>query len=112
MKHLPKIDIGLVWAKVVNIWGQLGTVAGIANTIMLLIVTYTTTIEPKFHTPLWLYIAVIIIAFAVGVYFILKVGISGYYRFLSNQSELSEVHRKLNLVMKQLNIEDNNADKK
>jgi hypothetical protein len=107
---MPKIDIGLIWAKIVNIWGQFGTVAGIANTIMLLVVTYSTTIEPKFHIPLWLYITTIVIAVILGVAFILKWGISGYYRFLSNQSELSQVNKRIELIMKHLNIEDKDVN--
>jgi len=109
---MPKIDVGLIWAKIVNIWGQAGTIAGIANTIMLLVVTYSTTIEPKLHIPLWLYITTIIITLILVVTFILKWGISGYYRFLSNQSELSQVNKRVELIMKHLNIEDENEQPK
>lgn len=103
---MPKIDIGLIWAKIVNIWGQLGTVAGIANTIMLLVVTYSTTIEPKFHIPLWLYITSIIICAILGITFILKYGLSGYYRFLSNQSELTQVNKRVKLIMDRMGLKD------
>ena len=102
----PKLDIGLVWAKYVNIWGQLGSVAGTVNILMMIGVFYTTTLKPNFDIPLWLYVMVIAIGTIVAVGFILKVGISGYYRFFSNRSELSETNRRVNLIMNHLGIAD------
>ena len=101
-----KFDVGLIWAKVVNIWGQLGTVAGIVNTLMMVGVFYTTTLYPNFKVPLWLYIVVIALGVFAVVWFIIKIGISGYYRFFSNQSAITEANRKIDLIMKSLNIED------
>ena len=107
------MDVGLVWAKYVNTWGQVGAVAGTANLIMMLGVFYTTTLRPAVDIPLWLYIAVVAVAAITGVLFVLKVGISGYYRFFSKTSELSETNkrvqendRKLKLIMAKLGIED------
>lgn len=108
-----KLDVGLIWAKYVNTWVQIGTVAGTANLLMMLGVFYTTTLRPALAVPLWLYILVIVVSAVVGVLFAIKVGISGYYRFFSQNSELSETNkrvqesdRKLNLIMEHLGITD------
>ena len=108
-----KIDIGITWAKYVNTWGQVGAVAGTANLIMMLGVFYTTTLRPAVAIPLWLYILVVVVSATFGVLFVLKIGISGYYRFFSKQSEVAETNlrvqendRKLRLIMDKLGIED------
>jgi len=113
-KDKRKVDIGLVWAKYINTWGQVGAVAGTANLIMMLGVFYTTTLRPAVDIPLWLYILVVVIAAVTGVIFVLKIGISGYYRFFSKQSEVAETNkrvqendRKLRLIMDKLEIDDN-----
>jgi ABC-type uncharacterized transport system permease subunit len=106
-----KFDVGLIWAKIVNIWGQLGTVAGIVNTLMMIGVFYTTTLYPNFKVPLWLYIVVIAIGAGGVVWFIIKIGISGYYRFFSKQSEITEANRKIDLIIKYLEIEDGKKKK-
>jgi len=113
VKHKRKVDVGLVWAKYVNTWGQVGAVAGTANLIMMLGVFYTTTLRPAVAIPLWLYILVVVVAATTGVLFVLKIGISGYYRFFSKQSELAETNRrvqendrKLRLIMDKLEIDD------
>lgn len=111
-KNIPRIDVGLTWAKGINIWGQLGMVAGMANTFMMIGVFYTTTIYPNFEIPLWLYIVAIFFVIVFAICFILKYGISGYYRFFSRQSELSEVNKKVSLIMKHLNITDETKRKK
>ncbi len=105
-KSLPHIDIGLVWAKYLNVWGQLGSVVGAANTLMMVGVFYTTTLKPSLAIPLWLYLMVIVLGSLSVIGFIVKWGISGYYRFFANQSELAEVQRKMDLVMKHFHIED------
>ncbi len=61
LKPLPKLDVGLMWAKIVNIWGQLGTVAGAVNVMMMVGVFYTTTIKPSLPIPLWLYLMMIVL---------------------------------------------------
>ena len=108
-----KVDIGLIWAKYVNCWGQVGAVAGTANLIMMLGVFYTTTLRPAVAIPLWLYVLVVVVAALLGVIFVLRIGISGYYRFFSKTSELSETNkrvqetdRKLKLIMDKLEIKD------
>ncbi len=101
-----KIDIGLVWAKGVNIWGQLGTIAGIVNTLMLVGVFYTTTLYPKFPIPFWAYILIVLLAATLCIGFIIKFGISGYYRFLSRRSEISQINERVSLIMKHLDIDD------
>ena len=108
----PRIDIGLMWAKYVNIWGQLGSVAGTVNIMMMIGVFYTTTLKPNFDIPLWLYILVIAMGTVAAVGFILKVGISGYYRFFSSRSELSETNRRVKLIMNHLGIADEDNAKK
>jgi len=112
-KSREKIDVGLIWAKYINTWGQVGAVAGTANLIMMLGVFYTTTLQPWINVPLWLYALVVVLAAIAGITFVLKIGISGYYRFFSKQSKLSETNRrvqendrKLRLIMERLGIED------
>lgn len=116
-KPKSKLDIGLIWAKYVNCWGQVGAVAGTANLIMMLGVFYTTTLRPSLAVPLWLYVLVVFVAASTGVIFVLKVGISGYYRFFSKQSEVAETNkrvqetdRKLKVIMDKLGIEDNEKE--
>ncbi len=113
LKPKSKIDIGLIWAKYVNIWGQIGSAAGTVNFIMMLGVFYTTTLGPAINIPLWLYILIITIGAILAVTFVIKIGISGYYRFFSAQSEVAdtnkrvqETDRKLGLIIRHLGIED------
>ena len=103
---LRKMDIGLMWAKIVNIWGQLGTAAGVVNTIMLIGVFYTTTVYPNLKVPLWLYVLVIVLGVILGVLFIVRFGISGYYRFLSRRSELSQTNQRVKAIMDHFSIEE------
>jgi len=112
-KPRSKIDIGLVWAKYMNTWGQVSSIAGTVNMIMMLGVFYTTTLRPNIAFPLWLYILIIVLGAAAVVTFVLKIGISGYYRFFSKQSEVAETNRrvqendrKLKLIMEKMGIED------
>jgi hypothetical protein len=109
---LPKMDIGLIWAKYVNTWGQVGAVAGTVQMLSTLAILYTTTIQPNMNIPIWLYALVIASGAALMVTFVLKVGISGYYRFFSNRSELSETNRRVKLIMNHLGIADEGNDKK
>lgn len=113
------MDIGLIWAKYMNTWGQVGTVASTVNFVMMLGVFYTTTLRPAFEIPLWIYIIIVLIGMTIVIAFVLTIGISGYYRFFSNNSELSETNRrvqeanrKIELVMKHLGIEDNGKENK
>lgn len=112
-KPRSKLDIGLIWAKYVNTYGQVGAVAGTVQMVSTLAILYTTTIEPRMNIPVWLYTLVIFVGAIVAVLFVLKIGISGYYRFFSKTSELSETNkrvqendRKLKLIMDKLGIED------
>ena len=106
------MDVGLVWAKYVNTWGQVGAVAGTANLIMMLGVFYTTTLRPSLAVPLWLYITVVVVAAATGIVFVLKVGISGYYRFFSKTSELSEANKRIKMIMDHLGIDEGGGNAK
>ena len=112
-KPKSKIDIGLIWAKFVNTYGQVGAVAGTVQMLSTLAILYTTTIQPHADVPVWLYILVILSGAALMITFVLKVGISGYYRFFSKTSELSatnkqvqENSRMLKMIMKNLGIDD------
>ena len=118
-KQRSKIDIGLIWAKYMNIWGQVGTVAGTVNLIMMLGVFYTTTLKPATGISLWLYILIMVTASIAGTLFVVKVGTSGYYRFFSQQSKVAETNervqetdRKLRLIMDKLGIDDNGKESK
>ncbi len=113
------LDLGLIWAKYVNTWVQVGTIAGAINMLMMLGVFYTTTLKPFMAIPLWLYIAVVAVSAFCVVLFALKIGISGYYRFFSKTSELSETNkrvqetdRKLSLIMEKLGIADTREESK
>ena len=108
----PKLDIGLIWAKFVNTYGQVGAVAGVVQMLSTLAILYTTTIQPNMDIPIWLYILIIASGAALMVTFVLKIGISGYYRFFSNRSELSETNRRVKLIMNHLGIEDGDNAKK
>jgi len=110
-QRFPKLDVGLIWAKYVNTWGQIGTVASTVNFLMMLGVFYTTTLKPNIDIPLWLYITVVMIGVILATTFVLKVGISGYYRFFSNRSELSETNRRVKLIMDHLGIDEKTAGK-
>lgn len=108
---MPKVDIGLIWAKCINIWGQLGMVLGATNYLMMVGVFYTTTIKPNVDIPFWLYVLVLSVG-AIGVIaFIIKIGIDGYYRFFFGRSQLAEIERKQDLIMKQLGIVDVKPEK-
>lgn len=118
-KLKSKIDIGLVWAKYVNTWGQVGAVAGTVQMLSTLAILYATTIRPNINIPIWLYILVILSGAALVITFVLKVGISGYYRFFSKTSELSETNkrvqenaRKLGLIMEHLGVKDTGKESK
>ena len=101
---MRKFDIGLTWAKIFNVWAQIGAVAGLVNFCMMIGVFYTTTIQPSLDIPLWLYLMVIFIGIVIAISFVLKWGISGYYRFLSKQSELSMMHKKIDLLLSKQGI--------
>ena len=105
-RRLPKLDIGLIWAKYVNTWGQVGAVAGTVQMLSTLAILYTTTIQPNIDIPIWLYILIITSGATLMVVFVLKIGISGYYRFFSNKSELSETNRRVKLIMDHLGINE------
>ena len=109
--HKRRLDIGLIWAKYVNTWGQIGAVAGTINFIMMLGVFYTTTLRPALNLPMWLYILLVITGSILATTFVLKVGISGYYRFFSNRSELSETNRRVKLIMDHLGIDEETTGK-
>lgn len=112
-RRIPVIDVGLVWAKIVNIWGQVGTVAGIVNFVMMLGVFYTTTVYPNIKIPIWLYLFIVIIGASLVIGFIIKWGISGYFRYFSNLSEITKINNKvcdleknIDLIMKHFNIDE------
>lgn len=96
--QLKKFDVGMFWGSIINIWGQVGVVFGIANTIMLLGVFYTTTARAYISFPL--YIVIVVVLGTSTLAFILKVGISGYYRFFTKQTSLSKVDEKLDNIIK------------
>ena len=101
-----KYDIGLIWAKGMNIWGQIGVLLSILNTFMIIGIFYTTTVNPTTNIPFWLYILIILSIAIPVILFILKVGISGYYRFFNQQSELHQVGDGIDKIIKHLGIEE------
>jgi hypothetical protein len=106
----PKLDVGLIWAKGINIWGQVGSVAGAVNFLMMIGVFYTTTAKPNWLIPLWAYITVIVLGGVLVIGFIIKKGISGYYRFLSEQSRIDEVEKKVDESNRKIDLIINHLD--
>lgn len=102
---MRKIDIGLVWAKGFNIWVQFGFIVGVFNTAMMVGVFYSTTVTQLLSIPLWLYLLVICVVLGACVVFVTRYAISGYYRFFNQQSDLAEVNRKVDMIIKHLGIE-------
>lgn len=105
MSKLPRIDIGLIWGKIINIWSQIGVVSGITSNIMMIGVFYTTTVYPNIKIPVWIYLLVIAIGIILLIGFILKWGISGQYRYFSKQSELTEANLKLDALLEYYGID-------
>lgn len=101
-----KKDIGMLWAKLLNIYGQFGSIQGLVNTSILIIMFYTGTIRQETGMPPWLYALILLALISTGVAFIHKKGISGYYRFFSEQSGLDEVKADIKKIKEALNIED------
>lgn len=108
---MKKMDVGITWGKIINIWGQIGVVQGVINTIMLFVVTYNTSL--KNLLPVWLYILIIVISIICIVGFVLRIGISGYYRFFNQQSAMNRIESKvdkteakLDKICKKIGIEE------
>lgn len=99
-------DAGLAWGKFLNIIGQAGTIQGLINSLLLIGIFYTTTARPEFGIPLWLYLLVVVSVIFAVVIFILKVGISGYYRFFNQQSAVGEIDQKMDRIIKHLGMKD------
>lgn len=100
-----KFDVGLIWAKFMSIWSQVGVIQGIFNTVMLVAVFYTTTISPVFQISFWLYITVIVVLSVPVLAFIIKVGISGYYRFINQQTKIEEIDRITKLIAEKMGVQ-------
>lgn len=103
---MKKVDIGLTWAKIFNVWAQIGAVAGAINFCMMIGVFYTTTVRAKWDLPFFVYILIILFGIVIAISFVLKWGISGYYRFLSKQSEIAMINKKQDLILKKIGITD------
>ncbi len=122
----PRLDLGLIWGKYLNIWNQIGSIAGLVQLLMMIGVFYTTTLNPKFQIPFWLYLVIIIIGGLLLILFVLKIGLSGYFRYFSKHTDISEVNNKVDelakqnkliieqnkLIIEHLNIEDKYVVKK
>jgi len=96
------VDIGLKWAHLMAIWGQVGMIQSMINTIMLLGVFYTTTAKPAWDIPIGAYILLLVIVGISTLVFILRWGISGYYRYFSQRSELAEVQRDVKKILEMM----------
>ncbi len=101
-----KPDVGLAWAKLLAIIGQVGAIQGAVNSVMLIGIFYTTTVKPNFPIPIWLYLLIVISVLLGAIIFSLSLGISGYYRFFNQQSSVEKINKKLTLVMTALKIKD------
>ncbi len=96
--------IGMFWAMVINTWGQLGVIAGIFNTLVLISVLYSTWLKDLL--PFWVYSLIVTICTILAIIFIIKIGIAGYYEFFNKQSALDRVEKKLDRITKKLGITD------
>ena len=99
-------DIELAWGKVLIIIVQAGAVYSLINSLMLIGIFYTTTARPEFGIPLWLYLLVVTAVIFSLVIFILKIGISGYYRFFNQQSAMDKIDQKVDRIIKHLGMKD------
>jgi len=89
-----------------NVWGQVATAVGAVQFCATLIILYTVTIYPTFRIPFWLYLLILAIGIFLAVGFVLKWGISGYYRFFNQQSKVEQISQNLKKVMEHLGIEE------
>jgi cell division protein FtsW (lipid II flippase) len=92
--------IGLLWARLMAIYGQLGFIQGILNSLMLIAVTYTTTLQQR-GVPLWVYLAILVLILSLATVFILFIGIRGYYDFFNEQSNLDKLEKKLDAFIEE-----------
>ena len=77
---------------------------------MMFGVFYSTTAKGHISFPLYLLIILGLIIISVG--FVLKVGINGYYRFFQQQSAINKMNRKLDFIIKHMNLEYKDEDDK
>ena len=99
-----KRDIGLIWAHMLAVWGQVSVPYSIIMAIMMAGTFYSTTI--KGVLPFWVYIAILAVMIVSVILFVVFVGISGYYRFLNQRSALDQINSRLEKIMNKLDIED------
>lgn len=93
--------VGLAWAKLIAVYGQLGVIQGVLNSLMLVVVTYTTSLKP-IGLPLWMYLGVLLLVLSMVVIFILTIGIRGYYQFFNEQSAIDSVLKEVRELRKEL----------
>lgn len=93
--------IGLLWAKYLIVIGQVGGILALVNFVMMIGVFYTTTASQYVSFPL--YALVILSGVALLLWFVLAIGIKGYYAFFNQQSAMDEINRKVDKLLERLN---------
>lgn len=90
------VDLGHMWGRWLYTYSQAGSVQGGINTVMLLVITYNTSIQGAI--PVWTYILVIVLMASAIIGFVSKIGIPGYFKFYKEQSAVgyleTEVRRQ------------------
>lgn len=100
--HNKHVDIGMTWAHFLAVYSQLGVVLSIYNTIMIFGVFYINI--ASHYVSLYLFFVIAVAGVGLWVLFILKVGISGYYRFLNDQSALTRIERRLDALTREVEL--------
>ncbi|MFC1950035.1 hypothetical protein ACFLW0_07700 [Chloroflexota bacterium] len=110
---LTRANIGSIWGRFIVYYNQAGMVQGFVNSVVLLVMLYSTTIKPAVDVPVWLYILIVIIGIGLLVLFIRTIGITGYFSYFKQLSALSELERMITsqqndlaLIKKHLGIEE------
>lgn len=89
-------DIGHMWGRWLYTYSQAGSVQGGINTLMLLVITYNTSINGAI--PVWVYMLTIVLVLVTLIWFVSKIGIPGYFKFYKEQSAVgyleTEVRRQ------------------
>ena len=65
-----KIDLGLSWAKFLAVYGQVASILGVLNSLMLVGIFYTTTLKPVISIPLWLYLMAVLLGIGGVIVFV------------------------------------------
>jgi hypothetical protein len=102
-----KFDLGMVWGRFLNWWNQIGVILSMITAIMTMGNFYVLVVI-HYHLPLYGYILIVAAGVAVCSLFILKLGISGNFRYMAQQMKIEENNRMLKKICERMgiNVED------